>query len=114
MMKNISKYRLISLLSLASLAFVAGGFFWALDALTNVGSGPLILHFNDMQGITSIGTIGSIVLMGILGVAIVSMNFFVALEMEARDRALGKIVAAMTLVMAILLFLAFAAIIKVN
>jgi hypothetical protein len=114
MIKNITKYRLVSLLSLASLAFAAGGFFWALGALRDISSGPLILHFNDMQGITSIGTFDGVILMGILGIAIIVMNFFIALGLEARDRVLGKIVAAMTLVMAILLFLAFTAIIKVN
>jgi len=114
MIEKIKKYRLVSLLSLASFAFSAAGFFWALGALGNAASGPLILHFNDIAGITSIGSFGDIVLMGILGVAIVVVNFFVALDLETRDAVLGKIVAAMTLIMAILLFLAFAAIIKVN
>ena len=114
MIKKISKHRLVSLLSLASLAFAAGGFFWALGALGGGPSGPVILHFNDMQGITHIGAFGDIILMGILGIVIVIVDFFVALDLEARDSILGKIVAAMTLVMAILLFLSFAAIINVN
>ena len=33
MIKKISAYRLVSLLSLASFLFAAGGFFWAIDAL---------------------------------------------------------------------------------
>jgi hypothetical protein len=114
MIEKIKKYRLVSLLSLASLAFAAGGFFWALDALGGEASGPLILHFNDMQGITSIGSFSNLLWMGVLGIAIIIINFFIALDLEARDNVLGKIVAVMTLVMAILLFLAFAAIIKVN
>jgi hypothetical protein len=118
MIKKIKAYRLVSLLSLASLAFAAGGFFWALgvlgDTFGGATSGPLILHFNDMQGITSIGSFGNILWMGVLGVAIVVINFFIALDLEARDNVLGKIVAVMTLAMAILLFLAFTAIIKVN
>jgi hypothetical protein len=114
MIKKIKAYRLVSLLSLASIALAAGGFFWALGALGDATSGPLILHFNDMQGITSIGSFGSLLWMGVLGVAIVVINFFIVLDLEARDNVLGKIVAVMTFVMAILLFLAFAAIIKVN
>jgi hypothetical protein len=114
MLKKIKKYRLVSALSLASFAFAAGGFFWALDALSNDAAGPLILHFSDMAGITSIGSFGSFLWMGAFGVAIVVINFFVALDLETRDNVLGKIVAVMTLVMAILLFLAFAAIIRVN
>jgi hypothetical protein len=82
--------------------------------LNNASSGPLILHFNDTIGITAIGSFASLLLMGILGMVIVIVNFFVALGLEARDKVLGKIVAVMTLVLAVLLFLAFAAIIKVN
>ena len=114
MIKKISKYRLVSLLSLASFLFVAGGFFWALGALRTAVSGPIILHFNDMHGITHIGNFGDIILMGILGIAIVILDFFVALDLESRDNVLGKIMAVITLVIAILLFLSFAAIINVN
>ncbi len=114
MIKKIKKYRLVSLLSLASLAFTAGGFFWAIGTLSGASSGPLILHFNDIDGITAIGSFSGMLLMGILGIAIIMINFFVALELEERDGVLGKIVAAMTLAMAILLFFAFAAIINVN
>lgn len=113
MIEKIKKYRVVSLLSLASFALVAGGFFWMLGALGSA-RGPLILHFNDMQGITSIGTLGDLLWMGGIGIAIVVINFFIALDLEARNRVLGKIVAALTLAMAVLLFLAFAAIINVN
>jgi len=114
MIKKIRKYPLVSILSLGSFALVAGAFVWSFMALESASSGPLILHFNDMEGITSIGSFGSILTMGVLGMIIVFINFFVALELEERDRVLGKIVAGMTLVLAVLLFLGFAAIIKVN
>jgi hypothetical protein len=114
MIEKIKKYRLVSLLSLASFVFAAGGFIWAFCALNAMRAGPLILHFNDMAGITSIGSFDRLLAMGILGMAIVVINFFVAIELEARDGVLGKIIAAMTFAMAVLLFLAFAAIIKVN
>jgi hypothetical protein len=114
MIKKIIKYRVVSLLSLASFLFVAGGFFWSYATLMNNVTGPLILHFNDMDGITSVGNFSNILFMGILGTFIVIMNFFIALELEARDRVLGKIIAMATLLMAILLFLGFAAILNVN
>ena len=114
MIEKIKKYRLVSLFSVVSLAFAVGGFFLVFDALGGAASGSFILHFNDMQGITSIGSFGDVLWMGVLGVVIVVINFFIALDLEARDNVLGKIVAVMTFVMAILLFLAFAAIIKVN
>jgi hypothetical protein len=114
MIAKIKKYRLVSLLSLTSLAFAAGGFFWVLGALSQATAGPFILHFNDMAGITSIGSFTDLLWMGILGMVIVVIDFFVALDLEARDKVLGKIVAGMTLIMAVLLFLSFAAIINVN
>jgi len=114
MIKKILQYRLVSLLSLVSFAFTAGGFFWVLGAFYHSSSEPLILHFNDSVGITAIGSFASFLLIGVLGMVIVVVNFFVALELEARDRFLGKVVAVMTLVIATLLFLAFAAIIRVN
>jgi hypothetical protein len=110
----IKQHRMVSLVFLASLALTAGGFIWALAALHAGASGPLILHFNDMAGITNVGGFESLIPMGILGIAIVIVNFFVALSLEKWDGVLGKIVAAMTFIMAILLFLAFTAIIKVN
>ena len=113
MIDKIKKYRVVSLSLLASFALTAGGFFWALCALGGT-HGPVVLHFNDMQGITSIGTLGDLLWMGAIGMAIVVINFFIALDLEARNRVLGKIVAALTLAMAVLLFLAFAAIINVN
>jgi hypothetical protein len=114
MIKKIKQYRIVSLLFLASFAFAAGGAFWAFIALAGAGSGPIILHFNDMTGITHVGRYWDIVVMGILGMVIVIVDFFIALDLEARDNVLGKIVAAVTLIMAVLLFLAFAAIINVN
>lgn len=114
MIKKIARYRFVSLMSLASFALVLGGFFWAFGALRNVGDQPLILHFNDLNGITSVGGFGALVLMGILGTAMVVVDFFIALALEERDTVLGKIVASMTLVIAVLLFIGFAAILNVN
>jgi hypothetical protein len=117
MIKKIIKYRFVSLASLASLAFVVGGFFWAYGVLRSaIGPHmePLILHFNDLDGITVVGRFSDILLMGILGALMVIINFFIAMELEERDGVLGKIVATVTLVLAILLFLGFVAILNVN
>ena len=114
MIKNIIRYRLVSVLSLASLLFVLGGAIWCIVVLVASGSSPFILHFNDIDGITVVGGIFNIIFMGLLGVFIVVMNFFVSLELEARDKVLGKIVAGTTLLMSILLFIGFVAILNVN
>lgn len=114
MMKKIIRAKVVSILSLTAFLFVLGGFLWADLALRGVANAPLILHFDDIQGITSVGPLGTIIFVGSLGLAIVIMNFFIALEFDARDRFLGKLTAVTTLIFAILLFIAFAAIINVN
>ncbi len=114
-MRGILKHKLITGLFAAALAFALGGFSWILAALSaRGGAGPFILHFNDIDGITQLGMIGDIAFAGIFAVVVVAVNFAVALELDARDRALGKIIAVMTLVAAILLFIACAAILSVN
>lgn len=114
MIKKIVKYPLVSLLSLASMLLVLGGSIWAYAAILSNGSAPYILHFDDVNGITAVGGVWNLVFMGVLGILIVLLNFFLALELEARDKILGKMVAGLTLVIAILLFIGFVAILSVN
>ena len=101
-------------MSLASFLFAAGGTLWAYLALRGVANTPIILHFDDLLGITAVGGLGSVMAVGILGAVFVLINSFLAFELDLRDRFLGKFVAVLTLVFAILLFLALSAIINVN
>ena len=114
MLAKIIRAKAVSVLCFLSFLFVLGGSLWADLALRGVANAPLILHFNDIDGITSVGSLATIIFIGLLGLAIVIMNFFIALEFDARDRFLGKFTAVLTLIFAILLFIAFAAIINVN
>jgi hypothetical protein len=109
-----TRKRFVAYCSTASLAIVLGAFGWAVIALRNTGSQLLILHFTGSDGITSIGTLSSIVLFGIFSIAAAAMNFAAAIELDSRDRFLGKFVAAATLGLAILLFIGTAAIINAN
>lgn len=86
---------------------------WAYSALRDV-QGPLIIHFNNFVGINQIGSLTVLLGVGAVGAVAVLINFFIALELEARDRFLGKLVVAATLLFSILLFISFAAIISVN
>jgi len=108
------RHRVVALLSLVSFLLSGGGFLWAYFALRGVANAPLILHFDDIQGITSVGSMGTLIFMGILGLSIVLMNSLIAFELDVRDRFLGKLTAVVTLIFATLLFLAFSAIINVN
>lgn len=122
--KKIVRSKAVSVMSLAALVLALGGALRAYAVLGGASGGsggtfgtagtPLILHYNDLLGVTAVGGIGVVAFMGIFGAAAVLLNFFVALELDARDRFLGKLAAAATLVFAALLFIAFAAIMNVN
>jgi hypothetical protein len=125
-MSKIIKHKLVTGLFAAAFAFVLGGFGWAIAALgarnASVGSGAggimsagrIILHFNDIGGITRLGGIGDLWYAGIFAVIAVAINYAIALELDARDGVMGKTMAAITLAAAILLFIACAAILSVN
>ena len=114
MIKKIMHARVVSAVFLGALAFVVGGWVWAYVVLRGVTNAPLILHFDDLSGITAVGTLANIMFVGFIGTAVVLMNFFIAVEFEARDRFLGKLTAAITFIFAVLLFIAFTAIVNVN
>lgn len=114
MVKKILRHKVVSGFFLTSLSLVLGGSLWAYFSLRGVSGVPLILHFDDIGGITSVGSLGTLVFMGVFGIIVVMLNFFIALEFEERDRFLGKAAAAVTFIFALLLFIAFAAIINVN
>ncbi len=113
------KHRSIVAMGTAALAFAGGGFMWALAALGErgnggVAAGPFILHFNDISGITQVGSVGELARAGIFAVVAVIASFAVAFELDRRDRILGKLMAAVTLAATVLLFIACAAILNVN
>jgi len=113
MLEKIKRHRLISVLLILSLILVAGGFFWAWFSLGRTGS-PIIVHFDDLYGITTTTGRGIIVFAGIFGLAMVLVNASLAFEFEERSSLFGKLTAILTLALAILLFIAFAAILSVN
>ncbi len=101
-------------MSCAAIAISLGGAIWMWFALRAAGPGPFILGFDDMQGITRTGGMGDVSVILAVAVAVAVINAFVALELDARDPWLGKMVAGITLAAAVLLFIAFAAIINAN
>lgn len=120
MIKKFSTHRLITILSTVALAFVLGGCLWAVGELSGISGNPLILHFNDLTGITQVGGLMTIIFMGAFGSLVVVMNAAIALEFADRPGAgahgqfFGRFLVSMTLAFAVLLFIAFAAIINVN
>ncbi len=110
---GILKFRIVYSMFLFDFALVLGGVLWAYFSLRNA-SGPVVIHFNDIAGINRIGSFWDVVGIGVTGLAIVVLNLFIALEFEKRDRFWGKLAAAFTVVVSILIFIALAAIISVN
>lgn len=113
MFKKFWRYKAVSLLCFGAMVLVAGGVVWAFFSLRSAG-GSLIVHYNDFQGINRVGGVGDIIEIGILGLVIIVLNFLLSLELERRDSVLGKIVAASSLFLSVLIFIGFAAIISVN
>jgi hypothetical protein len=72
------------------------------------------VHFNDMQGIVTASGRDVIVFMGIFGIAVVLLNGSIAFEFEERNTFFVKLIAIVTVAFAVLLFIAFTAILSVN
>lgn len=89
------------------------GMGWAYGKLGNANT-PLILHFDNYAGITQIGSLADLELVGLLGLVMIGVNFLIFRSLHERDPFLGKVTATWTCILAILLFLGFAAIISVN
>ncbi len=114
MIRKIIKHKVVGGACCTAIGIVLAGLLMAYFGLWDAGNGPLIIHFNDMNGITNIGNLWDIILMGILGLIVTFINFFIAMELEERDRFLGKVVAAASVMFAVLLFISFAAILNIN
>jgi hypothetical protein len=113
MLEKVKKYKFVSALLSAAFLFVIGGFLWAWFSLGKTAN-PLIMHFDNLHGITTATGRGTILFAGIFGLAAVMVNAYLALEFEERNPLFGKLTAVLTLVLAVLLFIAFAAILSVN
>lgn len=107
------EHPLVSILCGIALLFALGSAIWAYAVFHNIQS-PLVFHWTEGIGITQVGGLGQAMGVGVLGIIMVLINSAIAFELESRDPWLGKIVAAITLTAAVLLFIAAAAIISVN
>ncbi len=106
------KYRLVSALCGGALFVVLLGHALVFYYLHSAGQ-LIVVHYTR-QGIDQFGSIWQVLSYGIVAWSIIIINFLIALELEERDWLWGKVVAGMTLGLAILLFISFQAIISVN
>ena len=113
MFKDLFKYKINTVSFITSLILVTGGWFWAYFALREIKL-PLIIHFSNITGINQVGYFWDLAKVGIFGIIVVAVNFLISVELEKRDKFLGKLTSAVTLFLSILIFVYFMAIISVN
>ncbi len=109
-MKRVLKYKLVSSIFFVSFAFVLGGALWSYSTLR--GYSYIILHYAG--NINQYGNVWDLLRVGALGLGVLLLSYWMALDLEERDWFLGKLLAAGVLFFSILLFIGFAAIISVN
>ncbi len=112
-LERIMRFRFASAAFALSGLLLIGGWLWAIFVFAG-RSQAVVVQWNSIQGIISIGDISHIAFMAISGLVMVGVNFALALILEERDWFWGKFVAAATLSISILIFIGFAAIISVN
>lgn len=113
MFKKFVRHKTISVIFILSAVFILGGSLWAYFSLRNVGQ-PLVLHFNDLAGITQIGSPAAFLAVGFIALLAILFDFILAVELESRDRFLSRLLAVGALFLSVLLFIGYAAIISVN
>ncbi|MBI5220857.1 MAG: hypothetical protein HY978_03430 [Candidatus Liptonbacteria bacterium] len=113
MLNKVIRHPLIGALCALALMVTLGGWMWVYLTLRGIGQ-PLILHFNPLVGINQVGNVWNLARIAGLGVTVIVVNYLIALELDERYPFVGKLLASGALVFALLLFVAFAAIIAVN
>ncbi len=112
---KIPRSRSVTIFTAAAFALVLGGMVWAIAVLAGTAAAnPLILHFDDLAGITHVGGTANLAILGVFGMVVVAVNTAIARELDGRNRIWSRFLTALTLVFAVLLFIAFAAIMNVN
>ncbi len=113
MFRDILKFKFNNLITIVSLLFVFGGGIWAYFALQEV-SDSIIIEYSSFVGINRVGYFWDLVKVGIFGIIAIGVNFLISVEIEKRDRFLGKLANAFTFFLSVLIFIYFVAIISVN
>jgi hypothetical protein len=75
---------------------------------------PIILSFTNRNGITARGTLFELELRGFAGLVMIAINLALVRELKKKDIFWERFIAAVTLLLGLLLFVGFEAIISVN
>lgn len=96
-----------------SVALVLAGWLWAYVVLGDLDA-PIIIHFTNTSGIDRIGTFSELNEIAFLGMLMVLIDSIITFVLWDRNRALAIYSLIFGLVLALLIFISFAAIISVN
>lgn len=113
MFKNIVKFKFINLAYLVSLFLASGGWIWSYAALGGNGE-LLVIRFNNLVGISQIGSFSDLSAVGAISLIVIVINFFISRELAKNEEFLSKLLAFATVLFSALIFIGFAAIISVN
>jgi uncharacterized membrane protein len=86
---------------------------WAYEALHGIHE-PLILHFSSYTGINQIGTLSDLLGVAATAAVLMGVNTVLMSLLVKREGTLFRFLALSTLFIAVLIFIAFMAIISVN
>jgi hypothetical protein len=112
-MKHLSIRKELDLAFITSLVLVLTSLALAYFSLKGIHQ-PLILHFSTYTGINQIGRLGDLLTFGITAIVIVGINTMLAFALKDRALILSRLIALVTIFLAVLLFIGFMAIISVN
>ena len=113
-MKKFKENKIIYILNLVAIGISLISFFMVLLNLIGMVNRPIVMHFDDINGITQMGAFNDIIFITITGIIVTIINFFIALEIRKKDVFLAKIISIASILFAVLLFIAFTAILTMN
>lgn len=111
--RKMFRYKFQNLTFLLAVVLVFGGWLWAFFALRNLSDG-IVTGFNSDVLINQIGSTSDFSAIGFFGVLMIFFNFLISTELESRDSRFAKGVALATVLLGVLIFIYFSAIIGVN
>lgn len=113
MIAHIARHKIIYWCLGINAALLLGGGLWAYAALASIPQ-PLIIHFNGIVGIDQIGSLRDIGAILGVGALFALVDFFIALECDARDKRLSRFVSFASVFFVLLIFIDIALIIRAN
>jgi hypothetical protein len=113
-MKNLIKNKDVFVLNYVAISISLVSFFFVFFNLINLFNRSLVVHFDDINGVTKMGNFTDIILIAVTGIIVTVLNFFISIEVEKKDKFLARIISIVSILFAVLLFIAFTAILTMN